>query len=314
MILSLLGISDNDEEFKTLMLGLGLGYLLTIFVTYTFQYVKLYRTKSVTGITPYFLILGNIASVTSLMNSLIFYFSTIHDCFDIILIDCVNRMLGLYQIASQYLCFMIFYFMFVYYYRQQTSPYNQHSQPFASTQTTSLMSQQQQQQTYHSIAGGHRSSNKRGSIPYQWLAVCLFNIVLMVVTVALLSQDDWMGYQQLISYSRALGIIGTVTVVLQYAPQIHSLYQTKHASNLSATTYVLLCCGNLVSFMYLVITTATDMAAADVTTWLPYLVCFLMQLVMVVQIIYYTRRTQQQYSAAGIQYDRENSSDSSSTV
>ena len=281
------------SSFDNSMLGLGIGYLLTIFITYTFQYIKIYKTKSVTGISPSFLVLGNISSVTSFMNSLIFYFVVIHECFTIDIVECINKMLGLYQIGSQYLCFMIFYVMFVFYYR--TNVVNVY--PDFENLVQPLLSNENGNSNGNNRISEH---HRRGYIVYYFIGMVLVDIILISVTVGLLSRNVWHGNDDLIIFARALGIISTLSVVTQYVPQIYSLYLTKNAKNLSVVTYILLAGGNFVSFLYL-----TFQSASDSTTWLPYLICLIMQSLLCVQIIYYEQRSR--HLNVSIQYDRDNS-------
>lgn len=311
---------EDDDSYKGVAVGLGSAYLLVIFLTYTFQYIRLLRTGSVVGINPYFMILGNLSSVASLLNSLIFYFVVIHECFDIVLIDCINRMLGLYQIAAQYLCFMIFYAMFVYYSRRQVSAVATLADAKSAISPLASINYQAIGGSYDRSHSSHccrtpsnccRGQGRRGWVPLQLGLVLLVNAILVTITVVLLSTDDWMGYQQMTTYGRVLGGVSTVAVMIQYLSQIYSLYQTKYAHNFGVTTYIMLCCGNLTSFLYLMVSTAVSHGRADVSTWLPYLVCFLLQLVLVIQIIYYNRRNRGLYSTstagAIIQYDQSDS-------
>lgn len=273
--------TSPPDGVDIIMTVLGMFYLLVIFVTYAFQYGKVYKTKSVSGITPSFFVLGNISSVTSYMNSLIFYFAVIHECFHIDVIVCINKMLGLYQIGFQYLCFMLFYILFVFYYRV-TIPI---SHNYGSLSTSVVIAAER---------------NTRGYIVHQFVILLIFNVTLISTIVGLLSRNDWHGDKDLIVTARILGIISTVTVLVQYIPQIYSLYKTKNAKNLSIPTYTLLSCGNLVSFIYL-----AAQSVSDFTTWLPYLVCFIVQASLSAQIIYYEKRRHQLNSS--IQYDQDDS-------
>jgi len=259
------------------LLAMGLCYLTSIFATYMFQFVKHIRNKSVDGINPHFMLIGNISSVCSFINSLIFYFSVIHECFEIDLILCLNKSLGLYQIGSQYLCYLILYLIYAILYRIPVHIMDSETALFLAP---------------------HQIKRKRGFIILYYFLAMLGNIVLLTITLILLSKNNWHGDQELINYARVFGIIATVAVVLQYLPQIRELYMKKNAKNLSVVTYILLAVGNFISFFYL-----TMQEASDVTTWISYLVCMLVQCTMIMQIIHYERRRKILERTHSLQYD-----------
>jgi len=257
------------------MLTLGIVYLVAVFITYVFQYGKIIHSKSVKGISSKFIIIGNLASVTSFMNSLVFYFVVLSDCPQLDLVECLNHSLGLFQIASQFLCFLILYGLYVFYYQPPTL------RDFGVSYRNS--------DGYGSL---NNDSEDRFSVEVRCsryaclhLGVSLLvNAGLASLTVGLLSLNNWHGYEEdtVIAYGRTLGILSVIAVGMQYGPQMIKLYETKEPGSISAVTYLLLTTGNFISFFYLIM-----QDSADVTTWLPYLFSFCCQAVIVVQVVWY---------------------------
>lgn len=233
--------SSENAQF-----ALGLFYLIIIFVTYSFQYGKIIKNKNVIGISQHYLILGNLCSGTSLVNTLIFYHKVMRDCS--VTIECVTKMIGFYQIVSQFLCFNIFYIMYLYYYRD--------SEERRCSKTKNL---------YYALSS-------------------LLIIISLSIAIGLLSINNWNGSEipGVIYYGRFLGIASTIFVFIQYLPQIHKIYHTKSSGALSSITVILIGTGNFVSFGYLL-----WQGTSDVTTWFPYLTCFILQFIMAFMMVYY---------------------------
>lgn len=259
----------QQQDFS--MLAIGICWLASIFITYIFQYIKIIKYHSVEGISSHFMILGNVSSITAFMNSLVFYLSVFRECPTIDPIECLNRSLGLYQIACQFICFIILYVLFVIFYKSTIHhTYN----TFSSTPPPSepLLPQ---------------LSGRKRHLPLFVVSLTV-DILLIMVTIIILQRNAWTGDDDVgYIYARTLGLISTMAVIGQYTPQIFKLYQIKHPRTLSIITYILLSVGNFVSFFYLVMQDASDF-----TTWMPYAISLLLQVILVAQIVYYNHRTE----------------------
>jgi len=270
-------IIDNFE------LIFGIVYIFIIFITYSFQYSNIIINKNVEGITNSFMILGNISSITSLMNALIFYFYIVKDCNIREIIECINKSLGLYQISTQFICYNILYCLYIYYVgnlkiiQDQLNDFiydNNHI--YTSHQFTST------------IQNTNYSNNFIQVTTYKY-KICFifslfFNFSLIAVTIGLISINDWTGYDlpEVIIYAEVLGYLCAFFVIMQYIPLIYQLYKNKRPGILSPVTYIFLSIGNIISFIFLF-----SQQNSHFTTWLPYIICFSLQFTIYLQIIYY---------------------------
>ena len=238
------------NDFNNYELLFGLSYLLTIFITYVFQYWRIIKRKNVDGISNSYLMLGNICSLSSLINSLIFYFYVIKECQSFFSLTCINKMIGFYQISSQFICFIIFYILFIIYYKIADKD------NFFKTYKIQLL----------------------------FLLNQLLNLLFIGITIGILSINNWNSYKydEIIIYARVMGYISMIFVLLQYLPQIYKLYKTQSHGSLSPITLIFLALGNFISFLYLILE-----GVSDYTTWLSYLMCFICICIVLIQIFIY---------------------------
>jgi len=321
-------VIETDQLF---LLIFGFVYLSMIFITYMFQYFSILKNKNVDGISHRTMIIGNISSICTLINSLIFFFSLFKKCYDIGYINCINSSLGLYQIICQFICYIILYILFSIYY---ISPqeigdntminYNNMDdlhQPITQESTFSKyyshminisfygcfkqkVNNERNSQTLNSedlesniqydsgengVSSSHIINKKRiirvGVLSF--LVSIILDSILLSITISLLSTNNWNGNLNLsiINYAKAMGIIGTISVVIQYLPQIQRLYINKNPGAVSKITYTMLSIGNIICFAYLF-----SEPASDITTWISYVMAFILQFCIVGQIIYYEIR------------------------
>jgi uncharacterized protein with PQ loop repeat len=108
------------------LLFTGLLQVIIAYVLYGLQFYKIYKNKSVTGISKLFIIFGNIQIITIVCNALIFYFSTLTVlCPQNPFIVCLNDTLGLYQFISSYICNLTFNILYLYYFRYRNKDQDQ---------------------------------------------------------------------------------------------------------------------------------------------------------------------------------------------
>lgn len=266
-------VIDGEQLF---LLVFGFIYLSMIFITYMFQYFNILKNKNVEGISHRTMIIGNISSICTLVNSLIFFFSIFKKCNDIGYINCINSSLGLYQIICQFICYIILYLLFSIY-RPSISPNENNNQEIRSI----LDDVETGYQNKENI-----SIYKRPAVLSFLCSLC-FDIILLSITISLLSTNDWNGNidNNIINFAKAMGIIGSISVVIQYLPQIQRLYINKNPGSVSKITYIFLAIGNIICFSYLI-----SEPYSDVTTWISYLIAFVLQLFIFLQIIYYEKR------------------------
>ena len=245
---------------KDLSTILGISYISVIILTYLFQFVVIIRSKHIEGISSLFLFLGNIASICSVGNAIVFYFDTLQKCMYISHQECFNYVSGLLQFIVSFICIIIFQSIYIYYYL-----YNSSSRFFID----------------HTVAIRRCISSK--SIDLFVISI-LMDAVLIIMIISMLSIDDWTGNNNImtIKFARALGYFSVVAVSLQYLPQIYTIYRLKKNGSLSLITLILLMIGNIFCVGYFIY-----QGVSDYTTWLSFAVCGFLLLVLVIEILYY---------------------------
>lgn len=263
---------DEYTGFDIFLFIFGLIFIFLIFVTYSFQYLKIIKNKNVKSISHKSILIGNISNICILINTLIFYFPIIKECSYIEYINCINSSIGLYQMISQFICYILLYYLFALYYKTNENNANYN-----------LIN-------YNSINDDYNKKNSNISM-LSFAISMLLNIIILIITILLLSLNNWENYENIliITYGRTMGILGTIFIIIQFLPQIYKLYINKCQGSLSKITSFLLAIGNIIPFFYIIIS-----STSDVTTYLPYIISFILQSIIFCQIVYYEKKTKKQ--------------------
>jgi uncharacterized protein with PQ loop repeat len=237
-------------ETNTAELVFGTALIALIGISYCFQYTLMIKKRDVSDISAAFLFLGNISIIAAVTNCIIFYFVVIKECPQLESLVCYGKMLGLIQLLMEFLCFGIFYSLYVILHCMSTNV----KDFFKDSRCTGL-----------AVAG---------IIDATFIALAIFCV----------SGYDWNGHKSdgVIMFAKVCGYVSSGLVAIQFVPQIVKLYFNKRTESLSLLMLGLTMLANLGSFLYLLI-----QGIGDITTMLTYIISVGLQLVISCQIIYY---------------------------
>lgn len=234
----------NDVLGNIIVAGMILAYL--------FQYIKIIKAKTSKGINHIFLAIGYVGSLCSLANSIIFYYSGWFDCIGFA--ECDSNILGFIQLFVQSLCFMIFYILFIIYYDNESVILRY--------------------------------------ISYKYIVIFIFislTLLLLGANIAslLLIRHDYniisshsshdIIQSSVKKYADALSIIVIIATCTQYIPQIIQTCKDKYPGSLSLITILIQCPGSFIIATFLAL-----QHDADLSTWIPYAVTGLLQLILLI--------------------------------
>jgi PQ loop repeat len=104
------GPGDDDvkcpSEHDGVATGLAVFLLVGIVVSYLPQIVRIIVKKSSLGFSPWFLLLGATSSASSFLNVVALQWGLVRCCSMVSTSICAESMLGIAQVALQWLCFV----------------------------------------------------------------------------------------------------------------------------------------------------------------------------------------------------------------
>jgi uncharacterized protein with PQ loop repeat len=241
---------EDPYETNTAELVFGTALIVLIGISYCFQYSLMIKKRDVSDISAAFLFIGNVSIIAAVTNCIIFYFVIIKECNQMEPITCYGKMLGLISLLMEFLCFGIFYSLYV---------------------------------ILHAITNNVNDFFK--DIRCTGLAVAgILDLTFIALAIYCVSGYDWNGHKSegVILFAKICGYVSSALVAIQFVPQIIKLYFNKRTESLSLWMLGLTMLANLGSFLYLLIQNI-----GDITTMLTYIISVGLQLVISCQIIYY---------------------------
>jgi len=222
--------------------------ILGTMCSYIPQYIAIVKAKSSDGINFIMLAIAVTSGFLTAINSGILKWEYVVCCLDLSSSQCIKNNLATEQLISALLCSLVLYILFVVYFR--TQPY------------------------YHETLES-RIRGKRVSI-IVFITAIVLSIILAIVC-GVLYYDVHLRGTILASIAQALGIISSILMIVQWAPQIYTTYKMRSPGNLSVLMLLLQMPGALLVMFFQAI-----LNSADVTTWAPYAFLFVEQLILVV--------------------------------
>ena len=189
---------------------IGYVILIVVFFTYLPQYVKIIKNKSSSGISEFFLTIGYIGSICSWNNAFVFYYKEWEQCQGFF--NCGNSILGFNQVFIQWLCFLIFFTLYLIY---KDKPRG--AKIIAIYITSNIL-----------------------VIPI-FITTYLFAKGIVNIRAAEIAQD----------YADVLSILSIIACCLQYIPQIWKTFKQKSPGNFSLIMLLLQSPGTYIWATYL---------------------------------------------------------------
>ncbi len=280
---------------------IGIVFLVLLIIIYIPQYHKIGSNKSSKGLNAWFMFFGHTACWWSWSNTLIFYINGWWSCQGAT--NCAESFIGFGIVVVQWLLYFIMYLMYLgylnepnelYYKRIKLTnkrmaimtfsasillclvktlvdllllqKYNWHNPINSTNNTTNFMD-----------INSYLNSNNNNNIYTEYLIE---------------SNDpnpvplDIMGWTE---FAEAV-ILGFFLV--HYIPQIYETYQQKSTGSISLITLAFMCPGTFVWTVYLALQGQiidNNKQASNPIVWVPYLIVFIMQGVLLGMGIYYER-------------------------
>lgn len=256
---------------------LAIAFFVGLTVIYIPQYYKIIRSKCSVGFNPWFLFLGHTAAFISWVNSQIYYLRNWRSCQGDW--DCTQQLYGFSLLIFQWLLFLIFYILYICFF--ETIPNEYHPLPDSNRQFVKRK------------CIGILKINSKTKVVVHFLVSVLIGLVAQVITLTLLSQNNWNGDDLDIVqvWSIILDVITTLMFTLHYFPQIWETIRLKRVGSLSLVTLGIMCPGTFVWTYFL----ATQKSGAVMVkgiigplVWIPYLVTGVLQSILFIIGTYYS--------------------------
>ncbi|KAL9109212.1 MAG: hypothetical protein Q9227_006137 [Pyrenula ochraceoflavens] len=238
--------------------GVSLFIVLGIILSYVPQHARIIGRKSSFGLSPYFVLLGVTSQNCFFANILTLPKSQqdLQCCRNINGFACFAGTLGIVQVGSQWVCFLIIFFLFLLFFpRATSSTTNPAEDPeYPSTKTA--------------------------------LAVTAISVA-HAVLVAILSLYFTFGQRQYLqTYANIIGVCGTGLAAVQYLPQIYTTFLLQNLGSLSIPMMLIQTPGSFVWATSL----AVRLGAAGWSTWGLLLVTGTLQAILLGMGIYFLIR------------------------
>jgi len=240
----------NECYFEPSVVNIVVAVFLILgtMCSYIPQYVAIVKAKSSDGINFIMLAIAVTSGFLTAINSGILKWESAVCCLDLSTSQCIKNNLATEQLISALLCSLVLYTLFVVYYR--TTPFYDET----------------------------LQSRVRG----KWITIIVFiTIIVLSIILAIicgvLYYDIHLRGTVLANIAQALGIISSILMIVQWAPQIYTTYKMRSPGNLSILMLLLQMPGALLVMFFQAI-----LNSADVTTWAPYAFLFVEQLILVV--------------------------------
>ncbi|WVN87993.1 uncharacterized protein L203_103191 [Cryptococcus depauperatus CBS 7841] len=266
--------SDNHNA-PTLLLSLAL--CIGMIISYLPQHIRIIRTKSSEGFSPWYLLLGATSSASGMLNLLIVQWSLFGCCKFLSAGRCFESLLGFFQVTLQWALFSIIMVLYLVYFPRHLK----YQKVIPISSEDSSLVEPNYGATEHCGNHDHGQDKAKISTTPEWrLSVTLGVVVILHLGLLLFLSLTLLVYlpsktppHPLLSLlATFLGVSATILAVLQYAPQIQKTYQSKLVGALSLGTMAIQVPGSVLFVLSLVFRAGTNW-----TSWLAYAVTGVMQ-------------------------------------
>ncbi|KAF8417967.1 hypothetical protein EV426DRAFT_351371 [Tirmania nivea] len=239
--------------------------LVGILGSYIPQHHRIISRQSSEGISPFFLLLGCTSGTGTFLNILILSRNVLGCCRYIGGFNCFAAGLGVAQVGTQWICFVVIILLFMIYVPRDTKslapppppPSQSWKNPFSNTHPTASTA----------------------------LIVTLACIVHFVVHIILAFYIAAIRPSSLVSYASFLGVQATILASVQYIPQIFTTWKLGHVGSLSIP---MMCIQTPGSFVW-----AVSLAMREGTawsSWITYVVTGILQGCLLVMCVMFEIR------------------------
>ncbi|KAL7749747.1 hypothetical protein RI367_004977 [Sorochytrium milnesiophthora] len=280
--------ADSANLVLSVLLAIG------IVLSYLPQHIKIIMLRSSEGLSPWFLLLGGIASVSTFYNILLLQFPIVECCTSWPLGQCLEHTLGIIQVGSQLFMFTLIITLYMVYF----PPALKHVIP-ASEYTPLLRPPPGQPPTVQP------TSSQEDDLPRTrlWnisismaLTVLVYFLLVTVLSIGFLMYSETDHHlpgvgapytppttDAVVVFAGLLGAVATLMSCLQFIPQIVKTFTTKRVGALSIVMMCIQTPGTLLLVYSLSLRPGTNLS-----TYLSYLVAASLQGTLLVLSLMYT--------------------------
>ncbi|KAK4684497.1 hypothetical protein P7C73_g5684, partial [Tremellales sp. Uapishka_1] len=282
----------STHNVPTLVLSLGL--CTGLIISYLPQHLRIVRSGSSEGFSPWYLLLGATSSASGMLNLLIVQWPLIRCCRILSAGRCFESLLGVFQVSLQWLLFTIILVLYLVYFPphlryQRTIPIDSPRPHYGALDESDDAGEvvERVDDTVRIL------KTHLGTTPEWRLAVTLgcvvalhLSLLLLLSLSLLLSLPSTSPPHPLLRHlALFLGLSAIVLSVFQYAPQIHKTYRSGLVGALSLGTMAIQVPGSVLFVASLVVREGTDW-----TSWLVYAVTGVMQGALLIICLVWKRR------------------------
>lgn len=261
---------------------IGVVFLLLLIIIYIPQYHKICKNRSSQGLNAWFMFFGHTAAFWTWSNTLIFYINGWWTCQGTA--GCMESFIGVGIVVVQWLLYLIMYLLYLYFLHEPNELYYGSS----TRQLSKCL------------------SNCRSSLTNKFVARSTFTVSVILSLIkltgdlVLLHKYEWHNPDpeptDFTAWTAFAEVIILTFFLIHYIPQIYETYQQKSAGAISLITLAFMCPGTFMWTVYLALQGQIiddNQQASDPIVWVPYLVVFVMQGVLLYMGLYYERKKRQ---------------------
>ncbi|RKP10759.1 hypothetical protein THASP1DRAFT_10594, partial [Thamnocephalis sphaerospora] len=238
---------------------LGTFICIGMFVSYLPQHYKIISTASSEGFSPLFLLLGCLGAWSNVVNITVLQWDVMRCCTVVSFGTCLEHILGIIQIAVQWLMFVLVFILFMIYFPTR------------------------KKYIYQAMPRPLEGDGWRTSLLVAVLVTAHFTVCLLT-TVLLLSANG-ASHSQTRYWAGVMGVFSMFVATVQYLPQIWKTWCAKTVGALSIIMMMIQTPGSFV-FAY----TLAAREGTNWTTWITYLVSGCLQGTLLVMCIIWDAR------------------------
>mmetsp|Transcript_26034 Transcript_26034/g.36627 ORF Transcript_26034/g.36627 Transcript_26034/m.36627 type:complete len:313 (-) Transcript_26034:2778-3716(-) len=273
-------MGDCDYEGKSIIAYVTGGTIIVgVFISYIAQIAEISVRKSSAGISWVTIFLANAGGCATLLNAVFDQWSTLVCCRDWEWNQCVSSTLSVLQIASGWISVLVLYVVFLWFYpkfedtpeykSKMNKAFQVNSERSEEELSTNRIDNLKKEKEAYDI---HRKFSK----VFWWVYVGFFLFFCTLLGFGFLAafgkHSPWLK-----GYVYALGIVATISVIVQWSPQIWKTWVTQDVGALSIPMILLQTPGS-----FLIVVFQGFLYQAPVITWLPFFVCGVEMVILLV--------------------------------
>jgi len=262
-----LSVCEAEDDLGTQILG----WILTVGAAASFlpQIFTLLISKNLDGLSALTWMLNYLSNMMTMVNAIMLNWTEIQCCEELPFGKCLEAIVPLVQLAGPTICTFITFALTMVYADHMTE------QQKLTEETLRLNSRKSAENFFDYIFGVN-----------SFIVQCFIaSIIITIIASAggvLMMVFAGVTNDYTIIYAKVAGILAVVLLMVMYIPQLYTTYKAKHTGSLSVITLLIQAPGSIAVCYFDAI-----LSHLSWTTWMPYLVSAIQQIVLIFMCIYY---------------------------